>query len=171
MKHKVVGYGSLISHKSLKKTIPDRQLTSVIVKGYRRIFNLAIKKDENPNVLNIERLDDSTFNGVLFEVNDEELVDIKEREWEYNLEEAWVYDFVTGKRLCKCFIVIDYVIAIDKNHRKPQKEYFILCREAAYHISEEFGKYWDNTTYTSDGEKISEWLKKNNEYDTLERSR
>jgi hypothetical protein len=46
-----------------------------------------------------------------------------------------------GKRLCKCLVSTDVVVAIDKCRRKPSKKYIILCREAAYHVSREFGQY------------------------------
>ena len=167
MKRMVVGYGSLMSHQSLRETIPDKHFTPVIVKGYKRVFNLAIMGGKDPDVLNLEKSPNEEFNGVMFEVNDKELREFKKREEAYNLEETWAYDFLTGKKLCNCLIDIDYIVAIDKRHRKPNKDYFILCRESAYHISREFGKYWDSTTYTSDGERISSWLKKNKEYDTV----
>ena len=166
MKYNFVAYGSLMSHQSLRQSIPDKHFSPVIVKNYKRIFNLATEKSKYPDVLNIVKSKDSKFNGVLFQLNKKELKKVKEREPEYNLEETYAYDFLTGKRLCKCLVVIDRYIAIDKKH-KPNKKYFTLCREAAYHISREFGEFWDNTTYTSTGKKISEWVKYNKDYDTI----
>lgn len=55
MKYNIIGYGSLISHKSLSKTIPDKHFTPVIVKGYERIFDLAVKKGSCPDVLNLKK--------------------------------------------------------------------------------------------------------------------
>lgn len=103
----------------------------------------------------------------MFQVNEKELKELKLRGIHYNLEETWAYDFFTDKKLCKCFVVIDYFFDLDKQCKKPNKKYFKLCREAAYHISREFGKYWDNTTFASDGKKISRWIKENPEYDTI----
>jgi cation transport regulator ChaC len=167
MKYKVIGYGSLISHKSLKETIHDRKFEPVIVKGYKRIFNLAVNPKENYDVLNLEKDKKAEFNGVLFKVNEEELKKIKLREVEYNLEESEAYDFKTKKPLGKSFIVIDYTVNIDKNHKNPSKKYFILCREAAYHISQQFGEMWDKTTYISDNELVLDWLKNHPEYNTI----
>lgn len=165
MQYNIVGYGSLISHKSLKTTIYDKPFTPVIVKGYKRIFDLATAHGKNHDLLNVTKSPAHNFNGVLFSVNDAELVKIKEREDDYNLVETVAYDFVTGKKLCKCFITVDVFVGIDHfGAFAPEKGYFILCREAAYHISEDFGHYWDETTYNAKGEKISDWIKSHPKY-------
>jgi len=167
MKYFIVGYGSLISHNSLKETINDKKYELVIVRGYKRIFNIfnGWRKD----ILNLKKSSNSKFNGVIFEVDDEELRKIKKREDIYKFEEVEVYGFKSRKKIRKAFIVIDYFIDIDKEKKLPSKNYFVLCREAAYHISRKFGNYWDKTTYISDNERISEWIKKHREYDTIER--
>lgn len=169
-KYYVIAYGSLVSHKSIRKTIPDRHFTSVVIKGYKRIFNLSVsdsKSDKDPDYLNIKKSRNLSFNGVLFQVNEKELMKLKKREIEYNIKEVWAYAFLTGKKLKKGLLFMDDFIAIDKLNKKPKKQYFILCREAAYHISREFGKYWDKTTFTSNGKNISIFLKKNKKYDTI----
>ena len=114
---------------------------------------------------------DHEFNGVLFELDDSELNALKRREYHYNLEETKAYDFTTKKLLGMSLVVIDYYVCIDHLHRCPNKPYFILCREAAYEISEKFGKFWDETTYTSGNEKISDWIKKNPNYDTIKKEK
>ena len=159
-----VGYGSLISHDSLKDTIKDKKFTPVIVKGYKRIFNLSIN---GKDILNLKKSPKSKFNGIIFSVNEKEFKKIKLREEEYNLEETEVYDFKTNKKIGKAFICIDYFLEIDHRKRLPNKSYFILCREAAYHLSKDFGKFWDNTTLISDNEKVSNWIKKHKEYNIL----
>jgi len=169
MIYNIVGYGSLISHQSLKETIKDKKFISVIVKGYKRVFNLEIENDKDHDMLNVFKHPGSTFNGVLFKVNEKELDKIKEREAEYNLEKTKCYDFKTKKSLGECYVVADYLVSIDKKGLLPDKKYFILCREAAYSISYEFGKYWDKTTFTAKLEKISEWILKNNKYNTIKK--
>src|SRR3989344_3087912 len=124
-----------MSHKSLRKTIPDKHFSPVIVKGYKRIFNLSGGGHHPSDYLNLKKSKNSRFNGVLFQLNDSDLLKIKRREPEYNLEETWAYDFLTGKKLCKCYIVVDYIVSIDRMKKKPNKHYFTLCRESAYHIS------------------------------------
>lgn len=168
MDYEVIGYGSLLSHKSLKETIPNKHFTQVIVRGYKRVFNIADIKSENPDVLNVITSPKHFFNGVMFKVNEKELAKIKKRENVYKLRETFAYDFLTGKELCECFICVDLHFEIDKQNRKPNKSYFILCREAAYHISKIFGNFWDETTFTSDNKRITDWIKENKEYNTID---
>src|SRR3989344_5908505 len=97
MKYNIIGYGSLISHKSLNQTIPPRHFTPVIVKGYKRIFNLLDDRVPYHDILNLTKSKLSKFNGVMFQVDLKELRRIKKREYEYNLEQTWAYDFLTGK--------------------------------------------------------------------------
>ncbi|MDP1695619.1 MAG: hypothetical protein Q8L29_01745 [archaeon] len=167
MNYKIAGYGSLLSHKSLKETIPNKKFKKIIIKGFKRIFNVIDAKSKNPDVLNIEKSSNHLFNGILFSVNLKELKKLKEREDDYNLEEIEYYDFQTGKILGKCLIYIDHSIAIDHHHKNPNKKYFILCREAAYHINKKFGQLWDDTTFTSTGEKIADWIKSHKEYNSI----
>lgn len=163
--YNIIGYGSLLSHKSLKEDCRDKKFTPVKVKGYKRIFN--IEEKNNHDVLNLASSKNSTFNGVLFKVNDKELKEIKEREDWYNIEESECYDFKTKKKIGKCLLFIDHLILIDRHHKNPDKKYFVLCREAAYHISKEFGRAWDETTYVSSGKKVSEWIKMHPEYNSV----
>ena len=170
MEHRVFGYGSLLSHNSLSKTIPDRPLTPAIIKGFKRVFNLHIKDQSSPDVLNLEKNPDSICNGVFFSVNETELTKIKEREDDYNLEQTDAYDFLTGAKIGPCFVTIDYLVNLDPGRHLPDKHYFILCREAAYHLSRPFGEYWDKTTYLSDGELVADWLPTHPAYNTLANS-
>lgn len=165
--YNIVGYGSLMSHKLLKETCKDKRFQPVIVKGYKRVFNIAEYKSKDPDVLNLEKSKESSFNGVVFKINEEELLKMKKREDWYNLEESDYYAFDTNNKIGKCYLFIDHLILIDKHHKNPNKKYFILCREAAYHLSKKFGEFWDNTTFVSSGEKISEWIRKNPEYNTI----
>ena len=161
-----VGYGSLISHGSLKGTIKDKEFVPVVVKGYQRVFNVLARN--NTDFLNIEKKKESRFNGVLFKVNKDELKKIKEREQpEYKFTRSWAYDFKDGRKIALASLVVDHRISIDKTKKMPNRLYFLSCRKAAYSISKRFGKMWDGTTYTSSGEKISEWVKKNKSYDRL----
>lgn len=166
MNYNFIGYGSLMSHRSLRETIPDRKFKLVLVKGYKRVFNLL--GDENKkDFLNIIKNRGSLFNGVMFKVNESELRKVKEREDDYNLDKTTAYDFLTRKKIGECFMVSDFLVGIDRKGLLPDKRYFVLCREAAYHINYNFGRFWDKTTFTSKGERISDWIKKNKEFDTL----
>ncbi len=81
----VFGYGSLINIDSLKKTIPNiKKLYKGKLIGYKRVFDLqAVRKlgEQGPvAVLDIEEDIDSVVNGVYFDINEEELESLKERE-------------------------------------------------------------------------------------------
>jgi len=158
--HQIVGYGSLLSHASLKKTIPDRPVQPVIVRGYKRIFNVLA--NNHTDVLNIVKKSGGYFNGVLFTVNVEELKQIKQREQpQYQFRRSWAYDFDTGRKISLALLAIDLRHSLDHQNHEPNLLYLKSCREAAYAISKKFGQMWDDTTYTADSEKISRWIKKN----------
>lgn len=167
VKYSFVGYGSLVSHKSFRPKSHARIIKPVIVKGYKRIFNIAESKGNKSDILNIVKSKLSKFNGVLFKVDEFGLKKLRERENWYNFEETQCFDFETGKKMGKCLICVDHYFFIDKRKKLPKKSYFVLCREAAYQISKKFGKFWDETTFTASGEKISSWIKKHEEYDTI----
>jgi hypothetical protein len=162
----IVGYGSLVSHNSLKETIKDKHFIPVIVKGYKRIFDIAQIEGENSDVLNLKKSPKNEFNGVMFSVTDKELEKLKQREDGYELEQVPAYHFKTKDKLGNCFVFLDKT-DLDKS-LFPYRSYFLLCRDAAYHISKKFGKMWDETTFVSTGEKISEWLKEHKEYDDID---
>lgn len=168
MEHNFIGYGSLLNEESLSETISKKKFLPVIVKGYKRIFNLKTREHKNADVLNLKKSSSSFFNAVLFQVSDEELKKLSLREAEYNLEEVNYYDSLGGRKMGKGIVAIDFFVEIDSEKKLPSKSYFIMCRSAAYKIGKEFGKIWDDTTYIADGEKVSDWIKKNKGYDVLE---
>lgn len=165
--YNIIGYGSLLSHQSLLETCKNKKFTPIIVKDFKRVFNLKSEVNKKSDILNLKKQKNSLFNAVQFKVNKTELKKLKEREDWYNFEKTKYFDFKTRKLLGEGFISIDYSILIDKKGYKPEKSYFILCREAAYNISNSFGCFWDYTTYTSKNEKISDWINKNTEYNTI----
>lgn len=159
----VIGYGSLLSHRSLAKTIPDRSFQPVIVKGYKRIFNVLAKN--HTDLLNIERKPGHYFNGVLFTVTSDELKKIKLRERpEYSLFKSWAYDFSTNKKISWSSLAVDLHHSLDHFRHQPNRLYFKSCREAAYAISNKFGRTWDETTYLANGEQVNSWVKRNRSY-------
>ncbi len=159
--YKIIGYGSLLCHVSLKKTISDREFKPVMVKGYQRIFNVQAKNHND--LLNVIKRRGYYFNAVLFQVNQSELAKIKQREIpEYSLRQTWAHDFKTGKKIALAKLAVDIHKFIDFRKHQPNRFYFNCCREAAYAISHKFGQVWDKTTYTADGQNVSQWLKHNN---------
>ena len=167
MKYYFVAYGSLMDHRALKEHIPDRHLTPVVVRGWKRIFDVRDVKSRNPDVLNVLKSRGHDFNAMLFQVSHTELRKLVAFEVEYTLARVKVREFLTGKLLCSSFMVTDRGVGIDTQGRKPNRPYFIECRRAAYRTSEEFGRYYDETTYLSDGAKVSRWLKRQPSYTTL----
>lgn len=167
MDYRVFGYGSLLSHRSLAETIPDRAFTPAFIRGYRRIFNYREENDRDPDMLNLHKDGRAHVNGVVLSVTERELEELKKREDVYNLEPVTAYDYTSHKRLGECLTSVDSYIRIDHANRLPDKRYFIMCREAAYALGDTFGKTWDETTYTAGGERMSEWLVRHPEYETL----
>lgn len=166
MKIRFIGYGSLLSHESMSSTISDRKITLVIVKGFKRIFDVDLdpSSSKDLDVLNVEKSPNDFFNAVMIEINEEELAELKKREKHYVFEKVTAKDFITGEIYKDCFLSIDYDNDVDSGIKKPDKEYFKLCREAAYNISDEFGELFDTTTYTSDGTSVKDFLELNPNY-------
>lgn len=154
----IIGYGSLIDPASRAKTIPPREATPIIVKGYRRIFNMAILDGPEPNVLNAERQQASSFNAVTIIVNEEELELLKRRETNYDPEHTPYYDPQKGEQLGTAIIFIGKKEAKDTSERPPNSKYLKLCRKAAYSIGINFGMQWDRTTLLADGTVLADWL-------------
>jgi hypothetical protein len=167
MRFWLIGYGSLLNEKSFAKTLKLRPFRPVTVKGFKRVFNLAIRPGAGANVLNVLPKKNAHFNGVLFSVTEKELFVLKRREFDYNIVPCTAHDFKTGKRIRNCWVMSNELIMLDKKNRLPNKPYFIVCREGAYSISEAFGKEWDATTFTSSGTRISNWIKKRPGYDAI----
>ena len=164
MKFNFVGYGSLVSHKSLRETVTDKKFRLVCIKGFKRIFDIEEKRGD---VLNILPSRKDKFNGVMFKLDKDEMRKMKRRENGYKMVETNVFDFKTRKSLGRALVAEDLNYEIDHSKRLPSKAYFILCREAAYHISRNFGSMWDKTTFISNGQIVSSWIKRHPEFDTI----
>lgn len=81
MKTYVFGYGSLMNKESLRETLPNTSIASwATLKGYRRAFN---KRGKRYRYLNIVPDQKFSVRGVLIPVNEEELSQLREREWGY----------------------------------------------------------------------------------------
>ena len=160
-----IGYGSLLSHAWIRETLSDRTFYPVIVEGFKRIFNVDDVEERSrakkyADILNIIESPGIFFNGVLFKIDEVELIELKSREDVYVFERVATKDYYTGTIIEPCFVSIDYNIDIDIGKKYPDKNYLHLCREAAYAISDDFGTLWDQTTYLSSGMPVSEYLAK-----------
>jgi len=94
MKNYLFGYGSLLCPENinitLKRKILENQLLRVDLQEYARIWNLVDHvimtesgKKEEAVFLNIIRNKDSSVNGVMFEITDEEIKNFDNREKNY----------------------------------------------------------------------------------------
>lgn len=83
----VFGFGSLMNEESLQRTLPGKKITSwATLKGYKRAFNKAGRKGHR--YLNLKLDQNSQVKGVLVQVNERELEELKRREEGYNLTEV-----------------------------------------------------------------------------------
>lgn len=88
MLHKiyVFGFGSLMNKESLQKTLPGKSIAGwAILGGYRRAFNKAGRRGHR--YLNLKLDPNSRVKGVLIQVTEDELEELKKREEGYNLVE------------------------------------------------------------------------------------
>lgn len=155
-----------MSHKSLQKTITNRKFKPVLVKWFKRIFNVDLdpKSSKNTDVLNIAKDKSKFFNWILIEIDEKELKKLKKREKHYIFEKIEAKDMYSDKIYSNCIVAIDYNTDIDYGLKKPKEDYFRLCREAAYHLSQDFWKIFDETTFTSKNESIKDFLSKDPNY-------
>lgn len=171
-KTRVIGYGSFLDEVSLSKTIKPRPARLVWVRGYRRIFNLKPSRMKlyhiggegiKVAVANIEPAEDAKVNGVVLDVDQDELQKLMIRQQSYRIKELPYYDYETGEVLGKAMVFIGNKIfrsqRIIEDYFLPIPSYLKMVRDAAYRISGKFGKDFDDTTYIADGTKLSDWLK------------
>lgn len=165
----IVGFGTLLLQESLGDTVGgEKKFTPIIVKNYRRLFNLLPDHYEADNRLrtdnteigaaNIEPAEGYEFNGLSFEANASDLESLDARERYYKRSEVPYFDFETGESLGTCHV---YESPLDARWlRRNLKELLPLWRDivyarvGAYRISEAFGKMYDATTYLADGKTL-----------------
>jgi len=165
----IVGFGTLLLQESLGDTVSgDKKFTPIIVKNYRRLFNLLPDHYEADNRLrtdhteigaaNIEPAEGIQFNGLSFEANASDLENLDSRERYYKRSEVPYCDFETGEDLGMCHVYespLDARWLVRDNARLlPLWRDIVYARVGAYRISEAFGKMYDATTYLADGKTL-----------------
>lgn len=169
----VTGYGTLLLQESLGDTISSGKAATkvyrpVILKNSRRLFNLLPDHYEADNRLrnddteigaaNVEPAEGVSFNGLMFEVEEEELANLDKRERYYKRASAPCYDFETGEHLGESYVYESPLdarwIVRDVEKLLPLWRDIVYARVGAYRISEAFGKMYDATTYLADGETL-----------------
>jgi hypothetical protein len=177
------GYGSLLNATSASRSVSLEAVQSmrpVIAFGLKRIFNYKAMNvtrwgsdlEENERaMLNIEPT--TTFNhiinGVVMEINPEDLGLLVERERGYDLVPILVADWnkvlsedpSVNIEIAYTFFVPDELRdGIDYTQTKyyPVRGYLQAVREGAEVFGPEFLDYWNATTYLGDGTtSVSEW--------------
>lgn len=168
-----VGYGTLLYRVSLGQTLGDdvaagKTMRPVIVNGYRRLFNLRPDHYESSATLseagiengamNVEPAPGSSFNGLAFDLTTDELARLDERERYYVRTEAVVHDFETGDELgIGCFYAAApgaQWLEFETAQLMPLWRDIVWGRTGAWAISDEFGEYFDRTTYLADAKTL-----------------
>lgn len=181
----LVGYGSLLSIDSAKRTIPmdhGIQGLPVIVHGVKRIFNYqfpeeVIKKnysgedDIDPTIkysaLNVSLCTsgDSLINGRLFKIPVDDLISLREREYGYDLVAVKCTDWYDRDKKQ----ITAYILAARKpkfgdkiilnNNAVPLPVYLNVCLDGASSVSDSFLEMFLSTTWLGNGTRIDEYIK------------
>lgn len=176
MKYNIVGYGTLMDKKSAEATVGReiKDLTPVLVYGYRRIYNIEPKsykpsqemsripyncgKWYENSAANIIEDEKSQFNGLMFRLSRDEYVRICRREGAYYPEVTKVTVLGTGGNEKKAIVFVGKHRRLsDRMNLLPKWNDIYLATRGAYSISRMFGKAFDATTFTVSGEKVSDF--------------
>ncbi len=164
----LVGFGTLLLQESLADTIGNgskKKFTPIVIKNYKRLFNLLPDHYEAYNVLrtdgtengaaNIEPAEGFEFNGLSFEVDTNDLDSLDQRERYYKRSIVPYYNFNTGEDLGLCHVYESPLdarwLVRDIANLLPLWRDIVYARVGAYRISDDFGKMYDATTYLADG--------------------
>ena len=166
----LIGYGTLLNRGSLGRSIGrtsarGKRLIAVLVRDYRRLFNLrpthyesSDKLSNNPienGAMNVEEAPGLHFNGLAIPVEPDELDSLDERERYYERRIVPMYSFETGEALGEGHVYVAPVDAFwierDVTKLMPLWRDVVWAHESAYQISERFGRDFDATTYLADG--------------------
>ncbi len=165
----IIAYASMINKESLARTITPRKSKEVLIKGYKRIFNQrasrlhlynADPKQNKVAIANIIPDETSSFNAIMFEVDDYEFEKLKIRQKSCHTKKVIVN--VEGNKTESIMFIGNKVyegMEMQNDDYLPIELYLKKCRQGAYEISEEFGKQWDATTCLGDGRTVKEYLK------------
>jgi len=161
--NKIFGYGSLLSTASLQKTVPSpKALTPCYIQGFRRNFSFQREHREGIThfdasgpqfaALNVLPHTDPAahVNGVLFDLSDEELAQLMEREHGYDMLETTTYDFVTHEPLGTCIVFSANQEQEAFNYDAPgQLRYLQICLDGAREHGDTFYQTFITSTYVN----------------------
>jgi hypothetical protein len=169
----LVGYGTLLLQESLGHTVgadgaENKKYKPIIIKNYRRLFNLLpdhyeadnrlFSDDREKGAANIEPAQGIHFNGLCFEADAADLENLDKRERYYTRSVVPYFDFETGAALGECHVYESPLNArwLVRNTEAliPLWRDIVYARVGAYRISQAFGKMYDETTYLADGKTL-----------------
>ncbi|MCH2043124.1 MAG: hypothetical protein MK212_03210 [Saprospiraceae bacterium] len=169
----MAGFGTLLLQESLGDTVgkdgaEQKKFTPIVIKNYRRLFNLLPDHYEADNRLrtngteigaaNIEPAEGIDFNGLSFLANAADLEQLDKRERYYKRSIVPCYHFETGQLMGDCHVYESPLDArwLRRNNKEllPLWRDIVYARVGAYRISEAFGKMYDATTYLADGKTL-----------------
>lgn len=185
-KVRVFGYGSLINKVSAGRTVKPEAIQSMypgVIFGAKRIFNYTATKtdhwgaNQHPKekaMLNLVPSLNfaSIVNGVVIEVDAEDLMRLVQREIGYDLVPVLVAswtDIVNRKPPLEIQVAYTFVSAPElRDHRLytstqfyPVRGYLNAIQQANLEYGEAFSSLWDQSTYLADGTTtIKSWDQK-----------
>lgn len=164
----LVGYGTLLHQGSLGNTIGQdsarsKRIVPVVVRDYRRLFNLRPTHYESSAKLseagiedaamNVEPAPGARFNALAFSVTPDELTDLDQRERYYSRHTRPLIEFDTGAPLGEGHFYVGDEPYLERDTTKlmPLWRDIVWARDGAYRVSKKFGEMYDATTYLADG--------------------
>jgi hypothetical protein len=175
---RLFGYGSLLNRESASRTFAGsvERFVPAIAFGVVRLFNF-----EMPDAVRVRygALDDplargllnaqvtgfmsDIANGVLIEVDVNEIEPLREREVGYDLRPVTCIEWERGAHGMPC---LAYVLScpdrlwkgrpLTNPELRPHRQYFQQCLDGAASIAQAFLNFWMDTTFLADGEKLVE---------------
>jgi len=169
----VFSYGSLMSQASAQKTLSQKALSTrkpAIAFGLKRLFNRDVKirynskwgvpKDPDARgMLNIEMTNkaEDIVNGVVYEIDIEEIPSMLDREEGYDLVPIFYVDWqdIQEQELPKIHVAYTFRAKNLSSYTScdilPRPMYYELTRDAAKEYGPEFYAIWLESTYYADG--------------------
>lgn len=161
MKHVTLfGFGSLMDKKSLVATTPGATgIRPAYIKGFLRDFSLWDDvgwTQTNLDVageafcaldIHLSERDEDIVNGIVFEIPEDEMQQLRFREKDYELITTTIYDWETNLPIGK-----GYVFSGNKHNGKyvkdspAQQRYWKICCDAAQSYGNDFYKTFVRTT-------------------------
>lgn len=152
----VIGYGSLLSPRSRKRTLDAKRVSCLKVKGWTRTFDLPFRGTNT--VLNVEPGD--WLNAVAIDIDPEGLMRFYAREWSYdfvpvNLDECEFYgeDNNLHRTAYMCYSKLSSPMP---PHEKYLRTCMYSCRTADASFGDQFlADFVDTTLCYHDGKKVT----------------